>query len=224
MSASIRLREIRKTLGLTQEKFGEKIGLKQSQIRDIESGKQKVSVEIAEEIEKIFNIDAGWLVFGKGTMTATSLSPQNNNSFAIPMIEAYAGCGSASGFSNMLINSKDNLIIDPRIFPSDFLRPHLAAIRIAGDSMEPTLRGGDIAFVQTRDGNNIVEVGDIYLIAYDGGVYIKRLHFQGRKVKIISDNPMYDPFWYDYSDSQIEFDIIGKVVAVLRFGTPLLFK
>ncbi|MGE4399363.1 MAG: S24 family peptidase [Campylobacterales bacterium] len=223
MSASTRLREIRKTLGLTQEKFGEKIGLKQSQMRDIESGKQKVSVEIAEEIEKIFDIDAGWLVFGKGTMTATSLSPQNNN-FAVPMIEAYAGCGSASGFSNMLINSKDNLIIDPRIFPSDFLRPHLAAIRIAGDSMEPTLRGGDIAFVQTKNGSDIVEVGDVYLIAYDGGVYIKRLHFQGRKVKIISDNQLYDPFWYEHGDSQIEFDIIGKVVAVLRFGTPLLFK
>lgn len=147
-----------------------------------------------------------------------------SNTINIPMIEAYAGCGSAAGFSEMLVNGGDSLTIDPRIFPSDFLHPHLAAIRIAGDSMEPTLRGGDIAFVQTKNGNSIVEVGDVYLIAYDGGVYIKRLHFQGRKVKIISDNPIYDPFWYEHGDSQIEFDIIGKVVAVLRFGTPLLFK
>jgi SOS-response transcriptional repressor LexA len=209
----------------SQEEFAKALNWSLSRVKDLERGKVKeLKGAEAAEIEEKFLVNGWWLLTGKGSMSLNVPAPQNNSSFAVPMIDAYAGCGSATGFSNMLINSKDNLLIDPRIFPSDFLKPHLAAIRIAGDSMEPTLRGGDIAFIQTKNGNNIVEVGDIYLISYDGGVYIKRLHFQGRKVKIISDNQLYDPFWYEDGDTQVEFDIIGKVVAVLRFGTPLLFK
>ncbi len=66
MTSNERLKELRAEFGLTQSDFGKKIGLKQAQIRDIESGKQKVSIEISQNIEKIFNINASWLIFSKG--------------------------------------------------------------------------------------------------------------------------------------------------------------
>lgn len=66
MTSNERLKELRAEFGLTQSDFGKKIGLKQAQIRDIESGKQKVSIEISQDIEKIFNINASWLIFNKG--------------------------------------------------------------------------------------------------------------------------------------------------------------
>ncbi len=68
MNMHERLKEVRKHVGLTQEKFGEKLGLKQTQVRDIESGKQKVSTELAELMEKYFYISGWWLLTGKGVM------------------------------------------------------------------------------------------------------------------------------------------------------------
>lgn len=68
MNPNERLKKVRKYAGLTQEKFGEKIGLKQSQIKDIETAKQKVSPELAEIIEINFSINGWWLLTGKGEM------------------------------------------------------------------------------------------------------------------------------------------------------------
>lgn len=83
MTPTERIKEVRKYAGLTQEKFGEKLGLKQSQIRDIESGKQKVSIYLSEEIEKNFNISSVWLIFGKGNMLALSEIPTSSEPITI---------------------------------------------------------------------------------------------------------------------------------------------
>ena len=64
--ANYRLKEVRTDNKLTQEEFASKLGLKQAKIRDIEYGKQKVSVEIASNIEDKFNINLRWLLTNRG--------------------------------------------------------------------------------------------------------------------------------------------------------------
>ena len=57
-----RVRFFRKNiLNLSQKKFGEKIGLKQSTINDIESGKNKLTDSNLKLICQIFNINEEWL-------------------------------------------------------------------------------------------------------------------------------------------------------------------
>lgn len=65
-----RIKKVREILGLTQEAFGERLGFKQAKIKDIEIGKQKVTPEIALDIEGKYSFSFRWLLTGQGEMTA----------------------------------------------------------------------------------------------------------------------------------------------------------
>ena len=59
-----RVKELRLSLGLTQEEFGEKIGLKKSGISNIENGTRNLSIRNIKLISKTFNISEIWLQSG----------------------------------------------------------------------------------------------------------------------------------------------------------------
>ena len=46
MTQGERIREVRKALGLTLEKFGEKIGMKKNSVSQIENGKNSVTEQV----------------------------------------------------------------------------------------------------------------------------------------------------------------------------------
>lgn len=68
MSCGKRVKNVRETLDLTQAEFGERLGFKWSKVKDIEIGKQKLTPEIALDIEKKFSVDFKWLLTGEGKM------------------------------------------------------------------------------------------------------------------------------------------------------------
>lgn len=59
-----RVKELRLSLGLTQEEFGEKIGLKKSGISNIENGTRNLSIRNIKLISKTFNVSETWLTTG----------------------------------------------------------------------------------------------------------------------------------------------------------------
>ena len=63
-----RLKELRKELGLSGEKFGEKIGVKKAAISKIESGAVGLSDSNILAICREFNVNEEWLRFGTGEM------------------------------------------------------------------------------------------------------------------------------------------------------------
>lgn len=63
-----RLKKIRKTLDLTMEKFGEKVGMKKNTISQLESGKNNITESLIKLICLEFNINEEWLRTGKGEM------------------------------------------------------------------------------------------------------------------------------------------------------------
>lgn len=63
-----RVRELRKTLGLSGEKFGEKIGLKRNSLSQIETGKNNLSEQSILAICREFNVNEEWLRTGTGEM------------------------------------------------------------------------------------------------------------------------------------------------------------
>jgi len=68
MNPAERFKKAREYLGFTQQELAEKLGFKQFKIKDIEINKQKVSLEIAENMEINFSINSCWLLTGKGFM------------------------------------------------------------------------------------------------------------------------------------------------------------
>ena len=63
-----RVKQLRKTLDLTMEKFGEKIGVKKSAISLIESGKNSLTEQMIKAICREFDVDEEWLRNGTGSM------------------------------------------------------------------------------------------------------------------------------------------------------------
>lgn len=66
-----RVRELRKVLGLSGEKFGIKIGVKKSAVSKIEGGLVGLSEQNILAICREFNVNEEWLRYGTGEMFMT---------------------------------------------------------------------------------------------------------------------------------------------------------
>lgn len=63
-----RVKEIRKALGLTLEKFGEKLGVGKAAISNIENGNRNLTEQMTKSICREFSVDYIWLTTGQGEM------------------------------------------------------------------------------------------------------------------------------------------------------------
>lgn len=82
----------------------------------------------------------------------------------------------------------------------------------SGDSMHPTIEGGDSLLIDTS--KKEIYDGRIYCVRIDGQLYAKRLQkIPPNTVKVISDNAKkYDAFYIDFSkDINFDFEVIGEI-------------
>ena len=63
-----RVRELRKSLNLTMEKFGEPLGVKKAAISNIENGTRNLTEQMLIAICREFNVNEDWLRNGIGEM------------------------------------------------------------------------------------------------------------------------------------------------------------
>ena len=68
MTQGERVKLLRKELGLSQEAFGNKLGVVKSSISDLEKDKRKPTEQMAKSICRTFNVDYFWLTEGIGEM------------------------------------------------------------------------------------------------------------------------------------------------------------
>lgn len=68
MTQGERVKEIRKSLGLTMEKFGERIGVSKASISNIENGNRNLTEQMTKSICREFSVDYIWLTTGDGEM------------------------------------------------------------------------------------------------------------------------------------------------------------
>lgn len=66
-----RIKELRKTLGLTLEKFGERLGVGKTAINKLEKGERNVTEQMRKSIIREFDVSEDWLLYGKGEMFVT---------------------------------------------------------------------------------------------------------------------------------------------------------
>ncbi|WP_033919689.1 S24 family peptidase [Sphingomonas sp. 37zxx] len=102
--------------------------------------------------------------------------------------------------------------IDPLLLDRLGVRAQAASmIRVAGDSMAPTLIDGDEILVDADA--RLSARGGVYVIRRDGVVMVKRLRRAGNGLDIISDNPAC-PSWRNVDPATIA--VIGRVAWVSR--------
>jgi transcriptional regulator with XRE-family HTH domain len=72
MTQGERVKEVRKSLGLTLEKFGARLGVTKQTVSRIENGVNNVTEQMTKAICREFNVDYAWLTTGEGEMFVDS--------------------------------------------------------------------------------------------------------------------------------------------------------
>jgi len=84
------------------------------------------------------------------------------------------------------------------------------AVRVASDSMVPTVNSGDIVIVRRQPA---AASGDIVVALLGDEAVLKRFAQKAETVLLISDNPVYAPMRFAQGQA---LRILGKVVGLLR--------
>ena len=89
------------------------------------------------------------------------------------------------------------------------MEDNLAVIEVRGDSMEPTLRGGDTVLLDMR--TQPLRDGEIYTLRREDDLVVKRLRRMDGEWHVSSDNPAYPP-----QALEDEVSVVGRVVWLGR--------
>ena len=102
MTQGERIKEIRKYLDLTMEKFGERLGVGKTAISKLENNERNLTDQMSISICREFNVDETWLRTGEGDMFepmsrgetiaqfAGELMKDEDDSFRRRLVEALA--------------------------------------------------------------------------------------------------------------------------------------
>lgn len=114
-----RIKQIRRELGLTQQEFADRIGLKQNSIALIESGKRNISDQAVLSICREYGINEEWLRTGKGEKIVPDASDE---------LEALVRKYDLSNADQVLIEKYINLKAGSRETIIDFITDVVAAL------------------------------------------------------------------------------------------------
>lgn len=126
----------------------------------------------------------------------------NNDVFTIPYfsdIRASAG----NGYCNDHNCEPEYLVMPKTLCKSKPKNVH--AIKVDGDSMSPNIKENSIIFVDT--GDTFLMQNAVYVVNYQGDIYVKRLQQVDGQILLKSDNIKYNTIIADPT----ELKIIGKV-------------
>jgi phage repressor protein C with HTH and peptisase S24 domain len=155
-----------------------------------------------------------WLATGEGPMQGDStpeLAPATPPGHVLlPLLEARAAAGNHGGL-------RSDHLVDFIAFSESFLKQtlrrapqNLALLTASGDSMDPTIRDGDLLLVDTSARR--IEGSFIYVLAIGGGLLVKRIDLRrDGSVILKSDNPKYAAEEVPAAET-LSLQVLGQVV------------
>ena len=228
MDISQDLRNIRRDMAKTQKELSEILGIPQTTWASYEVGKAnpplKVLAKLAEMGYAIKGLSTGVVEDMKeqGLISDSDIAARSaewrkkaipylskedvKDGFVIPVLEQSLSAGRGQPLPDEDVPSGYIAV------PNELKRygKNLAALPVNGDSMEPTLKRGDLVICDSCgwDGEGI------YALRMDGCGYVKRLSHKPGKIVVISDNPKYEP--WEEPDASEALEIIGRVHYALK--------
>lgn len=109
MTQGERVKEVRKSLDLTLEKFGERLGVTKVAISNIENGNRSLTDQMQKSICREFNISEDWLRDGTGNMFV-DLSKE------IQIARFFGNMVGDDGFKKRFISALSTMTVDEWAF------------------------------------------------------------------------------------------------------------
>ena len=163
------------------------------------------NIEDLKKLSEFFGVSFDYLIDGLEAKVDIS-TPNDKSKFIVPVLNQKF----SAGYGQYL--QDEPKIIGYMEVPR-YLKQYgerLALLYVDGDSMEPTLRRGDLVLCDSCGYSG----EGLYAIMRDGDGYVKRVYKDSGKFIIKSDNPLY-PTKEEPLDSQC-LGIVGRVHYILK--------
>lgn len=200
-----RLRETRKSKGLSQADVAKAVGMSQPSYNALERGVASKSIYLTE-IAKVLQVDSYWLLTGKsatvvdaevasileGSPNVGVMSNDNNEErIWIDLVNIRFSCGNGESIEfhfDDVIAKRD---FSPSFFKKHGVKPENVKLAIAkGDSQEPYICNEDEFAIDISDTE--IKDGEFYAVYFEGEAMLKQiLKEEGGKLILHSLNPKY---------------------------------
>ena len=193
-----RIKELRLGHNMTGYELGLKLNITRNAVSQWETNKRVPTSTMLTQIAKLFNVTTDYLL-GREPIPNDTKSEIN---YAIPLTGGVRipVLGSiVAGIPNTAVAEYDEF-----------------ALRIKGDSMEPTLFDSDIVVIRQQPD---VEDGEIAAVSIAGNeATIKRIYHRSDGIDIVGDNVRAFPrmFYSNHDIATLPVRIMGKAIEVRR--------
>lgn len=195
-----RIKEARKSAGLTQLELAKKTELSRSYIGDIEKDRYNPSVSTLQLIATATNTPLEDLLPSTKTVSPTGRGVR------IPVLGRVV--------AGIPIEAVEEILDYEEITPELAASGEFFALKIRGHSMEPRMMEGDVVIVRRQDD---VESGDVAIVLVNGNeATVKRVKKQEDGITLIANNiSVYEPHYYSNKEiEELPVRILGKVVEL----------
>ena len=201
---------------MTQEQLAQRLGVGKTALSMIETGKARLSSRNRNLLVQELNVNPDWIDTGKGEMF--NANPALSSSYghglemamplqSVPLYSIEATAGLVPLFEQQSAHTPVNYIHIPNLPKCD------GALYVAGDSMYPLLKSGDIVLYKQLHDLEDIFWGDMYLLSIDmdGEEYVTVKYVQRSDrdgcVRLVSQNP-------HHADKDIEMRRIRAIALV----------
>jgi transcriptional regulator with XRE-family HTH domain len=202
---SSNIKFLRKKKGLTQQQFADQVGIKRSLVGAYEEERAEPKYELLKSLALFFDvsiddfinetINEKWAPKPKGNpanLRVLSISVDKDDNENIELVPLKASAGYLNGYADT-----EYVAHLPKLYLPMFKQGTYRAFEIKGDSMLP-LVSGTIIVGEYQENWADVKAGETYvIISKSDGIVYKRVgnkFKENKKLKLISDNPVYDPY------------------------------
>lgn len=191
---------------LSMSEIGRRLGISPQSVRAWKIGKAMPSIDRLADLARATGKSLAWI---QGADVSMDQVEDDDNNVSIPLFNASASAGPGS------IPFDGDQIVKLVVVDKQWVRmnvnctstKNLSLITASGDSMDPTLRDGDVLFVDT--GVTTFRSDSIYVARVNGELFVKRFQkLPNGRLMMISDNEKYRSFELSPDD---EVDLIGRV-------------
>lgn len=205
------MERIAENQGITISKLENQIGASKGVLsRAISNNSDIQSKWLVKLVENYPQYNTNWLLTGEGEMLKNNvpIAARSESDIGIPLIPVEAMAGLARGDVSVMELDCERYVI-PMFHNADFLIP------VRGSSMVPKYNSGDVVACKRLPLTDLFfQWNKVYVIDTDQGALVKRVarSEEPECIRIVSENPSYEPF--DLKLSSIH--ALSIVVGVVR--------
>lgn len=195
-----RIKEARKSAGLTQLELAKKTDLSRSYIGDIEKDRYNPSVSTLQLIATATNTPL------EDLLPSTKTASPTGRGVRIPVLGRVV--------AGIPIEAVEEILDYEEITPELAATGEFFALKIRGHSMEPRMMEGDVVIVRRQDD---VDSGDVAIVLVNGDeATVKRVKKQEEGITLIATNTsVYEPHFYSNKEiTELPVRILGRVVEL----------